>query len=100
MMPLVSLVIETTGVSGLGLTLTCGWSFGSAGTLASKRLGFSGVITIKIIKRTNNTSIRGVTLMCGEAPSELPPADIPISLSFPKYQRKFGLNQNYLAGAS
>ena len=41
-------------------------------------LGFNGVITIKIIKSTNKTSISGVTLIFGVAPPDELPVDIPI----------------------
>jgi hypothetical protein len=42
----------------------------------------SGVITMKIIKRTSNTSIRGVTLISALAP--LPPPAVPVATAITK----------------
>src|SRR5260370_16444779 len=54
--------IITTRVFGFGGNER---SSGGAGSLAAKRLGFSGVTTMKMISTTNKTSISGVTFMNG-----------------------------------
>jgi hypothetical protein len=43
-------------------------------------LGVNGVITIKMIRRTSKTSMRGVTFISAIAPPELPPTAILIVL--------------------
>jgi hypothetical protein len=70
--------MATTRVSGLGFTSRFCCSLGSAGTLASNRLGLTGVMIMKMIKSTSRTSINGVTLIEGVAPPLEPPVDIPI----------------------
>src|SRR5579863_299939 len=58
---------------------------GGCGTMASRPLGVSGVITMKMISRTSNTSMSGVTLIFALWPP-LGPTAIPIMLSL----RSFG----------
>ena len=57
------------------------WSFGGGwGTRASRPFGVNGVITMKIISSTSNTSISGVTFMFAFWPP-LGPTAIAISIS-------------------
>src|SRR5208283_1189781 len=69
----------TTIVRSLGGGCFC-WSLGGWGTSASRPFGVSGVITIKMMSSTSNTSISGVTLMSADGPPD-PPIAIPISNS-------------------
>src|SRR5581483_7563646 len=61
----------TTMVRSIG-SLCLVWSFGGCGTSASRPLGVSGVITMKMMSSTSSTSISGVTLMSAEGPLPLP----------------------------
>src|ERR1700680_2715379 len=57
----------------------CCW-FGGAGcgTSASRPFGVSGVITMKIMIRTNRISISGTTFIVAISPPLFPPTSIPI----------------------
>jgi hypothetical protein len=72
-------LIVTTRLSGFGSTTRFSCFLGSAGTFASNLLGLTGVMIMKMINSTSKTSIRGVSLIFGVAPSLEPPADIPIT---------------------
>src|SRR5271157_4680329 len=54
------------------------WSLGGWGTSASRPFGVNGVITIKMMSNTSNTSISGVTLISADGPPPDPPTAIPI----------------------
>src|SRR6266568_2755511 len=69
----------TTIVRSFGLSC-CGF-FGGCGTNASKPFGVTGTMTIKMIKSTSRTSIRGVTLMSDESPPGPLPLPIAIAIS-------------------
>src|SRR5208337_5065604 len=59
----------------------CFWSFGGGwGTNASNPLGVSGVITMKMISSTSNTSISGVTFMFAVWPPLAPTTILIIDL--------------------
>src|SRR5437868_6398963 len=55
------------------------WSLGGCGTRASRPLGVSGVMTMKMISSTSNTSISGVTFMSEVGPPPGPPIVIAIT---------------------
>jgi hypothetical protein len=74
-----SLAIATMSVRGLCLAAALISSLRS-GTSVLKRVGLSGVMTMKMIRSTSRMSMKGVTLMFGSARPVLEPPLIPITV--------------------